>query len=755
MNFFERDVLIDYLLGRLSPDQVEAVEQRALVDPDLAQTIEALRSEIDFVDDVRHSTKNAKHFLPSLFRGRGASFHRSEESTENPIDNIAGKHNTEPDSKTSQTFSRNRRRSKRFEYIPKRVEAPLRYDNSGFVFKHASCVNSGNKSNHRSEICGSLFSSFRDSLHLTFAFSDFELSAVVFARIPRYLLDVQIKGRYDFDTNVFCSEQPSYPTVILSIQADVENMSMSSSLSVESERALFSGWRLCKKNGAVFVPNFSQSNGDWDFTQVSVQTKPLQDVRIIGAVPNSVDVLPLEYSEVKENASIVGSRELVAAELCTKNLPVDYFVTEKFEDWSSETYAKFYDSEFDWDASTAIRQLSVAWDEITGVFLQEQDVTVIGSDTEFLEPTLIQGILANHGESFSESFESTEWSPFTYLNDIFSENRFINSICVTTLSASQNSEVEASDGYFFVPTSGFVALVERRIWDLTASVPSISIRALVEVGKYTIVGVSIVKMPNVDYIFQLKQEQSVVVNILSECVDNIALFDKVRSTVAVPKSREKTSVIPIQKEFIKGEVERSYSVELSEEDREIGPTLSAEEAFLAELLGRDPTPLELDEYYWEEVDDTQNVEKASLVSKSLYNLLMLITAPPVWIGRCTIGTLKVCFPYGLSSIEDRRSTNRRNESKSRVSDMMISTIAGVLIAVCFVFPGLKYVVREVFAIVVQSKVRKIGENVSLTPEETYLEETLVPIISEHILYPHYTPDESADEIILPEEDKVY
>lgn len=186
----------------------------------------------------------------------------------------------------------------------------------------------------------------------------------------------------------------------------------------------------------------------------------------------------------------------------------------------------------------------------------------------------------------------------------------------------------------------------------------------------------------------------------------------------------------------------SYSVELGEEDREVGPTLSAEETYLAELLGHVPTTLELDEFYWEEIDEEEKPERSSLVG--FFNkALTLITEPPVLVGRFTINAFRVCIPRGFSRGEDYKQTKKHVEnSKSYVSDMMLSTVAGVLIAVCFVFPGLRYLVHELYVTVAESRVRKIGENVVMTQHET--EEALIPVTEglHHVFYPKYVPDQS-------------
>ena len=57
MSLPEHDELIDYLLGRLSPADAEALEERMRSDAELAQTCEELRRELDAVDAERWGMK--------------------------------------------------------------------------------------------------------------------------------------------------------------------------------------------------------------------------------------------------------------------------------------------------------------------------------------------------------------------------------------------------------------------------------------------------------------------------------------------------------------------------------------------------------------------------------------------------------------------------------------------------------------------------------------------------------------------------
>ncbi|MBQ9874609.1 MAG: hypothetical protein IJM30_09100 [Thermoguttaceae bacterium] len=184
-----------------------------------------------------------------------------------------------------------------------------------------------------------------------------------------------------------------------------------------------------------------------------------------------------------------------------------------------------------------------------------------------------------------------------------------------------------------------------------------------------------------------------------------------------------------------------YSVEPDEEDREFGPTLSAENRYLAELLGRELTPFDLDEFYWEDLDEEEK-RPPSAISKFLYGAMLVATEPPVLVGRATIGLFRSVFPNGLYRAEDvERATKKRKQGGGRVSDMMISMVAGVLIAISFVFPAIKYVANEIYTTVAESRVRKLGGSVSLSPRE--VEEAMTPMYEglDRVFHPEYDPSQ--------------
>ncbi|MBR6387244.1 MAG: hypothetical protein IKS14_03220, partial [Thermoguttaceae bacterium] len=120
-----------------------------------------------------------------------------------------------------------------------------------------------------------------------------------------------------------------------------------------------------------------------------------------------------------------------------------------------------------------------------------------------------------------------------------------------------------------------------------------------------------------------------------------------------------------------------FSVEQDAEDREAGPTLSAEDRYLIELLGREPTAIERAEYYWEDATEEKNAAEPQSKAGSVLNaFITAITEPPVLVGRATIRLARACFPRGVDQGADK--PKRQGAEKTRFSDMIISTVAGLL-----------------------------------------------------------------------------
>ena len=177
-----------------------------------------------------------------------------------------------------------------------------------------------------------------------------------------------------------------------------------------------------------------------------------------------------------------------------------------------------------------------------------------------------------------------------------------------------------------------------------------------------------------------------------------------------------------------------FSVEQDAEDREVGPTLSAEDRYLIELLGREPTAIERAEYYWEEATEEEIAAKPqSKFNSALNAFITAITEPPVLVGRATIRLARACFPRGIEHGEGK--PKRQGSEKTRFSDMIISTVAGLLIAAVFIFPFIRSWTDSIYVMIVQHHVHKIGASVSSIQEETAA--GLLPVMHD-VLFPHYS-----------------
>ncbi|MBP3531774.1 MAG: hypothetical protein J6K25_11430, partial [Thermoguttaceae bacterium] len=169
--------------------------------------------------------------------------------------------------------------------------------------------------------------------------------------------------------------------------------------------------------------------------------------------------------------------------------------------------------------------------------------------------------------------------------------------------------------------------------------------------------------------------------------------------------------------------------------------LSPEERRLAELLGRRPSKVELDEYYWEPIVETSQVEYEPEKRASLFGAAgRLATAPAIAVGRATLAICGVGRRSALGSDAFAATKPRRRRQPGKISDMMISIVSGVLIAVVVVFPLMRLAVKEVFTTIAKSAVRKIGVNVAIS--ENAPQSDLLPFISEQLVFPRY--DESTE-----------
>lgn len=982
MENFERNFLIDYILGRLSPEDSERVEQEVRVNSELAQTLETLRDEVTFVENSRVFSNRRRSFFSPLFRGKKSSFKNAADVEAEPILDVSGPKvdasedvslsSARPSSVSHETVFNEqenkspRRRIKRLEYIPKLVEAPRRYERSGFVFKRAS-EHAANSSGFRRDSIRrdrdrafreSIFTHVRDGVKPVWAILDVDLFAVVRSRLPQTFFEVRSDDVFFSDDCVFCSDPCKYPRNFLKSSGESFADEKQDVYVVVETSERVSNVFLSRIESDQEIVDITQAGGKLSSVQTSVssssvvanlvsdvetgipdtESEKLADIvregdvcaKFVAETPTPAEIYaPVLHAEkdgignVEEvcSGSLAEDAEKATCEtLIATNVESDDVLRQAEEvgagtDIAAQTFDKVQDDFSPVQASgpaTEIASLPIVFEcsedpaisESTRVtasvsnsfddkesvddpvslesFRQESSLPIVldvrqidAVSTPFvstsIEPfgasalvesvrnvsdnfgssTIVSNDLGAFGFTKAQSVDSSTLIPLPLepIDEVSStkhvqsvagvfDSKFIESVTSSWLGSGRTETIDAfvsvapviTDNSSFVkPTqidtsdsnvydskpvesldpvafgleevedvdssslvstpaepaevpmlieSAQLVSSDRGAADFIPNEPIDSFAA--ELEQELLRPLPIVAIPQTDdlstsepiettnttafaQICALPECTSELLDVqetLAASADEVGLgqdetevsertFNQSEAVeTSVPYEAPIQAVTPIASAPDRSETaslvsrhsDLNYSVEPDEEDREFGPTLKTEEQFLAELLGRTPTAIELDEYYWEDVDDSlESGSERNVVSKFLYNVVMVATAPPVWVGRVTIDAFCTCLPRRSFSGEDSKTTRRR-ENKSRLSDMMISTVAGVMIAVCFVFPALRYVVREIYTTVAASKVRKISENVSLSPQETAVEESLLPVLSKHILYPRYNPD---------------
>lgn len=172
-------------------------------------------------------------------------------------------------------------------------------------------------------------------------------------------------------------------------------------------------------------------------------------------------------------------------------------------------------------------------------------------------------------------------------------------------------------------------------------------------------------------------------------------------------------------------------------------SLTPEERSLVRLLGRPLTQIEREEYYWEDLKPRPKIrpQVAKRSRRSRYQVPLLFrvaTLPFVLIGHAIITTGKtfkysIARPSGKVLLPEEMNKPIIKKKSGHLSDMMISTITGILIAAFIVFPALRLVGSEMYTIIKRSTVRRIGEKVTIPQgAET---NALLPFLSEKFLFP--------------------
>lgn len=155
-----------------------------------------------------------------------------------------------------------------------------------------------------------------------------------------------------------------------------------------------------------------------------------------------------------------------------------------------------------------------------------------------------------------------------------------------------------------------------------------------------------------------------------------------------------------------------------------------------------------DEYYWEILPPETEAEKKQRLDQ-LVKKNRLRSAQPTpsespnrftdtvtRIGEMTLSSVRSATTW-LGSEQKSRSSKKAagtpNQKRDRPTDLLISIVSGVLIAVIVVFPTLRFVGRELAIVIAKSTVRRIGQKVNVSANQSTME--LLPLISEQILYP--------------------
>lgn len=179
-----------------------------------------------------------------------------------------------------------------------------------------------------------------------------------------------------------------------------------------------------------------------------------------------------------------------------------------------------------------------------------------------------------------------------------------------------------------------------------------------------------------------------------------------------------------------------------------------------------------DEYYWEllapEVEPVvkpheQQALAAAPVEDESENV---ITQTVERIGSTTISEVRLISQWlggrPIKAASKPRRQTKTKESKWYPSDLLISVVGGVLIAVVVVLPILRFFGQELAIVIAKSTVRQIGQKVPVNADSSFLEhlpylaEALHPQFQEEVLEDPVAPasalapTQSALEFLFPE-----
>ena len=149
-----------------------------------------------------------------------------------------------------------------------------------------------------------------------------------------------------------------------------------------------------------------------------------------------------------------------------------------------------------------------------------------------------------------------------------------------------------------------------------------------------------------------------------------------------------------------------------------------------------------DEYYWEFLPE---VEPSGVPQERLAGTGTpgetgrenLITQTVERIGSTAISEVRQLSEWlGVRPAKSASARPPRGKESSwwHPSDLLISVVGGVLIAIVVVLPILRFFGRELAVVIAKSTVRQIGQKVPVNADSAFLEQ--LPYLSESLIHPH-------------------
>lgn len=155
-----------------------------------------------------------------------------------------------------------------------------------------------------------------------------------------------------------------------------------------------------------------------------------------------------------------------------------------------------------------------------------------------------------------------------------------------------------------------------------------------------------------------------------------------------------------------------------------------------------------DEYYWEILPPETDAEKRRRLERLAKKNRSRSTQPAAEtpnpftdtvtrIGEMTLSSVRSATswlgPEQKKPHSSKKGGAASTQKRGRPTDLLISIVSGVLIAVIVVFPTLRFVGRELAIVIAKSTVRRIGQKVQVSADQSTME--LFPLLSEQLLHP--------------------